>query len=326
MSEYKNLTPKETAERLLTLKNPIVLMHTRPDGDTVGSAAALIKILHRLGIEARYGSKDKIPERLSFLLMGEKKAESLEDGTLIAIDVASAAQLGGYKDYADRVLLTIDHHRVNSPFSDNLTIPDVSSAGEALFSVLLELIEMGKCSLDKELAYPLYASISSDTGGFVFSSATAETYRIAARLIETGIDFADINHRLFYSKSQSQIKAEGFISSKLRSACGGKISYATLSKAEREALMIEGEHFETAIDIVRSAMFSEVAIFVRENDDKTVKASMRSTGLNVAEIAAEFGGGGHIRAAGCTLPADTAEKGAQLLIEKIEKQLKKEEK
>lgn len=317
MREIRNLTAKETAEILLTLKNPIILLHTRPDGDTVGSASALIKMLRKVGIEARYASADKIPDRLSFLLAGEKRAEALDSGELVAIDVASPAQLGAYSNIADKVILTIDHHRVNSPFSDNFTLADASSAGETLFSVLLELTEMNKCELDEEIAYPLYASVSSDTGGFVFSSASADTYRIAAALIETGIDFADINRRLFHSKSPEQIKAEGFIASRLMTASEGKISYATLSKKDRESLGISGEHFETAIDIVRSIRNSEIAIFVRENDDGSIKASMRSVGFNVAEVAAQFGGGGHIRAAGCTLPVNSAEEGAMLLIEKI---------
>ncbi len=317
----KNLTARETAERLLTLKNPVIMMHAHPDGDTVGSAAAFIKILGRLGINAEYASPDKLPDRLAFLLTGEKEAESLEGRELIAIDVASPTQLGSLKEYADKVLLTIDHHKINSPFSDNFTLPDISSAGETLLTVLEELIAMGKCQLDSEIAYPLYAAISSDTGGFVFSSATAETYRRAAVLMETGIDFADINHRLFFSKSKEQIKAEGFVSSKLSTELGGRIAYATLSKAERDGLGLLSEHFETAIDVVRSVIFAEVAVFVRENDDGSIKASIRSTGTDVASIAKSFGGGGHIRAAGCTISADNVDEGAKILLEEIKKSI-----
>lgn len=317
MNGHRSLTPREAAERLLTYTHPVVIMHARPDGDTVGSASALIKILRKLGIPAEYASADPVSERLSFLISGESRAQSLENRELIAIDVASEAQLGSLAKYAESITLTIDHHRINSPFSDNLTLPDASSAGEALFSVLNELTVMGKCKLDSEIAYPIYAAISSDTGGFVFSSASASSYRLAADLIETGIDFADINHRLFHSKSKEQLKAEGFISSNLKSAADGKISYATLSIEDRDLLGLSSEHFETAIDIVRSVIDAEIAVFVRENDDGSVKASMRSTGFNVAAIAAEFGGGGHIRAAGCTLSAKSAEDGAKILIEKI---------
>ncbi len=321
MNPYRNLSAREAAEILKSLKAPVVLMHARPDGDTAGSCAALIKILRALGIEAQYASADKIPDRLAFLLEGEKQAEVLDGRELIAIDVASPSQLGSLSYLADKVILTIDHHRVNSPFSDNLTLPDASSAAEALSAVLDELIKDGKCSLTPEIAHPMYAAISSDTGGFLFSSASAQTYRLAARLIDTGIDFADINHALFHSKSREQLLAEGFISSRIRTAANGKIAYAALSAADRAALSLSGEHFETAIDIIRSLIFSEIALFVRENDDGSIKASLRSTGFDVASVAANFGGGGHIRAAGCTLSANNAEEGAALLVEAIEKRL-----
>ena len=316
-----SLTAREAAEKLLKFKSPVIIMHRRPDGDTVGSAIALIKILKKLGISAEYISDDPISERLLFLTHGEKRAESLINKELVAIDVASASQLGALSEYADKIIFTIDHHRVNSPFSDNFTDPDASSAAEALYQVLDELIKMGKCTLDSEIAYPLYAAISSDTGGFLFSSASAKTYRLAALLIETGIDFADINHRLFHSKSEEQLRAEGFIASKIRTDMDGKIAYATLSADELSKIGLSHEHFETAIDIVRSVIFAEIAVFVRESRDGTIKASIRSTGHNVAEIAAKFGGGGHIRAAGCTLPADSAESGAALLISEIKNTL-----
>ncbi len=322
MKEYKKLTSREAAERLLTYKNPVIIMHAHPDGDTTGSASALIKILRQLGADAEYASADSIPKRLEFVLSGEKKAKSLDGRELIAIDVASPAQLGSLAKYADKISLTIDHHKVNTPFSDNFTVPDVSSAGEVLYYLLSELIDMGKCKLTPEVAYPMYTAISSDTGGFIFSSASPDTYRLAARLMETGIDFADINHRLFHSKSENQLKAEGFIASRIATAAEGKIAYATLSKNDREALGLSSEHFETAIDIVRSVLFAEIAVFVRENDDESVKASIRSTGINVAEVAALFGGGGHVRAAGCNLPTKSASDGAKILIEKLKDILK----
>ncbi len=321
MSKFKKLSAAGAAKILLSLKNPIVVMHARPDGDTMGTASALIKILRRLGTEAEYAVSDTPSDRLAFLMNGEKRAKSLDGHEIIAVDVASPMQLGSLVNYKDKVVLTIDHHRVNTPFSDNLTLPDASSAAEALFSVLRVLIKMGKCALDKEIAYPLYAAVSSDTGGFVFSSATPKTYRLAARLMETGIDFSDINHRLFHSKSRGQLRAEGFISSKIETELDGMLAYATLSKADRSALGLTSEHFETAIDIIRSLSLAKIALFVRENDDGSIKASLRSTGFNVAEVAEQFGGGGHIRAAGCNIEARDALEAASIIIEKIKEQI-----
>jgi phosphoesterase RecJ-like protein len=294
-------------------------MHQRPDGDTVGTCSALLKLFRILGIDAEYACADRIPDRLAFLLEGERASQSPSDREIIAVDVASPSQLGALSPLSESVSLTIDHHAVNLPFSDNLTLPDASSAGEVLYSVIDELIKMGKAELSADLSYPLYASISSDTGGFIFSSATPATYRLAANLMETGIDFSDINRRLFHSKSRKQLNAEGLVASKLQTAMNGKIAYATVSRAERLAADALPEHFETAIDIVRSAELAEIAIFVRENDDGSIKASLRSTGFNVAEIAAQFGGGGHVRAAGCTLKAANADEAVKTLITTIEK-------
>ena len=321
MSDFKKLTAKECAERLLEIKNPTVLMHRRPDGDTVGTAAALIKVFAALGIRAEYACTDNIPERLKFLTKGLTKSKNFEGRELVAVDVAAPEQLGKLIDLHERTRIIIDHHAVGKPFADYYVIPDASSAGETLFEVIEELILMKKLTLTPEIAYPLYAAISSDTGGLIYSSTTAKTYRRVAKLVETGIDFADVNHKLFNSKSESQLRAEGFIASKLTTAANGKIAYATLTKAEREALGISSEHFETAIDVIRSLLGAEVALFVKENDDGTLRASLRSTGIDVARVASLFSGGGHIRASGCSPIADSVADAAEMIITEIEKSL-----
>ena len=318
MTGYKRLTAVECARALLAIENPTVLLHTRPDGDTVGAAAALIESFKAMGKDASYATADEIPERLAFLVEGKRKEESTDGRTLIAIDVASPKQLGKNEDKAGLVSLMLDHHAVGEPFADNYILPEASSAGEVLFTVIEELIGMNAVTLTKEIAYPLYASISSDTGGFIYSSASPDTYRRAAALMETGIDYSDINHRLFNSKSKEQIRAEGFVASALRTAADGKIAYATLTRKDREALGLSAAHFETAIDVVRSLLGARIAIFVRENDDGSIRASMRSTGPNVARVAAALNGGGHVRAAGCSPEAKSAEDAIAVILEKIE--------
>ena len=321
MNDFKKLTAKECALILCETERPTVLMHARPDGDTAGAAAALIEVFRALGKEANYCSADAIPARLEFLLTDKKAAESLEGRTLVAIDVASPKQLGANEHLADRVSLMLDHHAKGEPFADNYILPEASSAGEVLLTVIEELVKMKKLTLTDKIAYPLYASMSSDTGGFIYSSASPDTYRRAAMLMETGIDYPDINHRLFNSKSKEQIAAEGFVASRLGTAECGKIAYATLSKAEREALGLMPVHFETAIDVVRTLLGAEIAIFLRENDDGSYRASLRSTGADVSAVAAELGGGGHKRASGCSPVAKSTDEALALVLGKI-KELK----
>ena len=319
MTDIKMLTPKECAERLLKMDKVAVLTHARPDADTVGTAAALCTALLSLGKDAAILSPDPIPKRLAFLVEKLPLIEELSDRVPVAVDVASRSQLGRLSE--TDVTLTMDHHATSSPFSDHYTVGDASSAAEVVYNVLLELEAISEFRMSHDVAYGLYAAMSSDTGGFIFSSADAKAHRVAASLIECGIDFADINHRLFNSKSEERIKAEGFVGSKIKSALGGRVSYATLSKREREDVGLSLEEFDGSVDVVRALEGAEIAFFVRENEDGSFRASLRSTGFNVSEIAAELGGGGHIRAAGCSPKAESAEAAAELIVEMIKERL-----
>ena len=314
-SNVRPISLSECADAILEVGSAAIVTHIRPDADTVGTAVALCRLLTALGKDAALLPSDTIPERLAFLTEGVKTVTSADGRDVIACDVASAAQLGELYAGLPEVYLTIDHHAVNAPFSRHYTVPTASSAAEVLFEITAELSSRGKLVLTPELAYPLYAAISSDTGGFVFSSASPTTYRVAAALIETGIDFADINHRLFQSKSREQLRAEGFIAEATVSS--GSIAYAVITKADRERLGIGNEHFETAIDIVRSLEGTEIAFTLKELDEGKYRVSLRSTGFNVADVAAKFSGGGHIRAAGCTIVAPSPTAAAETIISAI---------
>ena len=317
MTEYKSLTLGECCDRLLELSRAVVLMHIRPDGDTVGSCAALCKILSAVGCDVTYDCGEPIPERLAFLLSDIEKKPT-EGRVRVAVDIPSRGQLGDV-ELGDGVYLTIDHHEVSFPFSDNFTIGGKSSAGEVIYLVARELCSRGALRMTSSIAESIYAAMSSDTGGFVYSNTDAETYRIAGELVSLGIDHADINRRLFHSKTLSAIKAEGFVAEKMRSALGGRVSYATVSKKERDELSIPFSDFETGVDVVRSLVGAEIAFIIKETDKGEYKVSLRSTGADVASLAGRYNGGGHRRAAGCQVVADSIDEGAKILISEIEK-------
>ncbi len=320
MTEYTKLTAKECAERILEIENPLVLMHARPDGDTVGSAIALCEIFKALGKNPVYLSEDNIPKRLEFLTEKNTLASSFENKDVVAVDIASPKQAGAVLSKLPAPALMIDHHEVGIPFADFYTVPGLSSAGEAVLNVALELEKMGKISLTQKIAYPIYAAISSDTACFRYSSANNRTYEMAALLINTGIDFSDINHKLFNCKLPEQVKAEGFVSSKIKTAFSGKVAYAEISLAERKALELDFEFFETAVDVVRQLFGVEIAFVVKETDAGEFRASLRSIGANVAKIAAELDGGGHVRAAGCSPRAKNTEEASAIILDLIEKE------
>lgn len=318
-TNVRAISLSECVDMLLAVDSVAVATHIRPDGDTVGGSVALCKILTALGKDVRLLLADDLPDRLAFLTEGVALAEGVEGRHVITCDVASPAQLGELYDRVGEVYMSVDHHRVSTPFAPHYTLPDLSSAGEVVLGIASELCRRGLLTLTKDIAYPLYAAISSDTGGFVFSSATAPTYRAAATLIETGIDFSDINHRLFHSKSREQIRAEGLVASRLVS--DGNIAYAIISRRDREGLSLKSEHFDTAIDVVRSLIGVEISFTVKELDDGGYRVSLRSNGFDVARVAASFGGGGHVRASGCTVIAETPEEAAALVLGAIKSRL-----
>ena len=317
--DYKRLSAIECSHLLAKIKNPIVLIHVRPDGDAVGSACALCEIYAQLGRECHFLSADKIPERLRFIPehTGAKIATDTAGFTAIAIDVASPAQLGTLAEKFTDVSLMIDHHAVGEQFADGYIVPEASSASEALLDVALELIDQGVIKMTERLAYAFYTAISSDTGCFAYSNTLPKTHRLAARLIEAGIDSADINHKLFYSKSKSQIKAEGFIAKELKTAFSDKVAYSVITLRDLGDLNLTYEDFETAIDVVRSVNGTEVAFVAKETESGKYKISLRSTGANVAELAKELGGGGHLRAAGCSVHASSVGEVVDLMLSKL---------
>lgn len=312
----KALSVSECAEHILAAKNPTVVMHVRPDGDTVGTGAALIEIFEALGKKASYACADPIPERLAFLLEGKEIARVITD-EIFCVDVASVGQLGSLADTLPVPTLVIDHHETNSPFAPHLTLPDASSAGEVLYSVYSELLSLGALSPSVRIAEKIYAAISSDTGCFCFANAGAKTHKIAADLISLGVDSAKINHLLHHSKSHAQILAEGYAAVRMNLSEDGKIASLTLGTDEVAALGLGISDFDSVVDVLRSLRGVEIAAVIKEIDAGVYKASLRSTGVRVCEVAASFGGGGHALAAGCTIPASSIEEAEDELLSRL---------
>lgn len=314
------LSAEECADRLVEINEPLILTHRRPDGDTLASAVALGLVFEQLGKVPHYACADPIPERLAFI-MGERKLEDYKEGyTPVSIDVASYDQLGSLGEGLPEVVLMIDHHGKSTPFAPCYSVPETSSAAEVLFDVIEVLEKRGLVSLDKALCEALYTAISSDTGCFRFSNAGKRVHELAARLIEFGIDFADINHRLFDSKTREQIKAESFIGSRISFADGGRIAYSALCKKDLSELGLTMESFDTAIDVIRSVLGVQIAFIIKERAEGDYRVSLRSVAPGMDRIAAEFGGGGHSRAAGCSIKADSPENAAGIILAAIEAQ------
>ena len=322
---YRALTKEETLGVLLSLKAPAIFIHARPDGDCVGSAAALAHLFALLGERATVCTHHEIPDRLKFLTEGISVADA---GTVpsscqsaVAVDVASPAQLSSL-DGKMKIALRIDHHEKDTPYADAYVLPRAAATGEIILSLALALEAKGKIeTLPMPMLNALYAAIASDTGGFRQSNTTKETHTCAAYLHEKGVDATAICRALFECKTREDLRAEQIVLANLREEVGGRIvyTYVTNEILLKEKLPIDC--FETAVDIARSLQTAEIACALKQTDTGTFRVSLRSVSADVASVAAHFGGGGHLRAAGCTLHETTVEDAWRALLPELEKAL-----
>lgn len=305
-TEYRALSRAEVLAELSRPQPTLILFHARPDGDAVGSAFALSLWLGKRGSPAYCLCADEVPSRLRFLIEGLQKSVlatsvpvSFEHARVITVDSASPAQLGSlYELYGARISLMIDHHAKGTVYADHW-IEHKAATGEMIYDLIAESGD----GISKECASLIYAAISTDTGGFRYSNTTPETHLRAAALLEGGVDAADLNHRLLELKSYRLLLSEKLALERLHLVREGRVAIITFPYALKQKHALLDEHLETLVDVARSLEGVEIAVAIRQPSEAPVfRASMRaSVDFDVSAVCADFGGGGHPRAAGATL-------------------------
>ena len=328
MSEFQSLSFEELLPRLSTPTDTLVLFHRNPDADAVGSAFALKKVLADLGSRTFCVCESEIPARLGFLTDGLEQKSVLpeaipadfEVGRIVSVDTASPAQLGAlYELYGGQIDLMIDHHGMGEPYADHYIRPDAAATGEIMFDLVKQLATDGLVTITDELCVALYGAISADTGCFRFQNVTPDTHLRAAELMASGIDCAEINHRLFDSFSLEQLRARAAGISNLQLFADGAVAVITFPYALKVALGLEDCHLDTLVDVARSLSGVKVAVCIRQPGTEGVfRVSMRSAcDCDVSAICATFGGGGHQKAAGCTITAADMDEAIRKLVAEI---------
>lgn len=323
----KTLTLSEITARLGALRRAVILFHVRPDGDCVGSAFALRRTLELCGADVWCVCAHRVPPRLAFLaveqpaVLPEALPERFADAPVITVDTASQGQMGdAAAAFLPRVELMIDHHGTGEPYADHYICPEASSTGEVLLPILRELL--GDRPIDGTVSSRLFAAISSDTGCFKFSNATAAAHRAVAELMEGDMEIPadEINRLLFDRKTAAVLTAEKIALSNLQIFCEGRVAVTAITAAQRTAAGLLAEDTDTMIDAIRVLDGVEIAATLKEQEPRQGephlwRCSLRSTGTDVAAIAAKFGGGGHCRAAGCSVEGDTVEDAIERLVQ-----------
>ena len=299
------MTTAEAARLLLGWDELLLLTHVRPDGDTVGSAAALCQALRDRGKTAYLLPNPELTATYAPYAAPYAAPEGFVPRHVVSVDIAALSLLPeNARPYQDRIDLAIDHHPSQEFFARETCLEAESAAcGEIVYNIITRLTPV-----TPDIALPLYVAVSTDTGCFVYSNTTARTHRIAAALMDCGIDAAPVNKALFRTKSRTRLAMEAWMAEwaeyydhdrmvvmqiPLSLCLDYKATEADVEELSSLAALVEG---------------TDCGVTLRELKDGRVKISLR-TGprVNATEVCALLGGGGHAAAAGATLHGTLSE-------------------
>lgn len=303
------MTRQEFARTLTSFINRyerfVLSGHIRPDGDSVGSCGALALALQAMGKEVWIcmdGDAGRYTELLTPLpIMTEEEVRTVGNFAFIMLDCCEPGRTGKAEEFIMRAQgsLCIDHHVTSKEYADfNYVEAETTSVSEVLYFLMKE----AEIPITKEMAEALFMGVAFDTGGFRHSSTTADTYRMAADLVEKGANQTKIMNALFHTRKFSEARG---LSMAIRKAklYDGCIIMSCLSQGDFFKIAANISDTDGVVGDLVEIREAEVAVFMRENEDGSIRVNMRSKKIvDVARIAALFGGGGHVKAAGCTLP------------------------
>lgn len=295
----KTLTIPEIAAFLLHEDNYLILTHRRPDGDTIGCAAALCRGLRSLGKRAAILENPQFTPRFRPYLDGLTVEAVAEGSCIVAVDIASE-QLLPYNavDYVNQVALLIDHHGRNSAYAKTGYVnQNAAACGE----LIMELLQAMQVSADSAIAEAIYLAVSTDTGCFRYSNTTANTLRTAARCKELGADTFAINQAMFLTKRMARLRLEAYLTESTAFFANGLVAISCLPDEKRQELALTEDDIDDISGFGREISGVEIGVMIR-NERGDGKISVRtSPNYDASAICALLGGGGHKAAAGATV-------------------------
>jgi phosphoesterase RecJ-like protein len=293
------LTVQETASYLRTLDDVLLLTHVRPDGDTVGSAAALCRALRDMGKTAYLLPNPEITATYEPYAAPYWAPEGFAPAHVVSVDIAALNLLpDNAAVYAPRIELAIDHHGSHGFFAARTCLDaDAAACGEIVHDIIALLT-----AVTPDIALPLYVAIATDTGCFVYSNTTARTHRIAAALLDTGIDAAPVNKALFRTKSRTRLAMESRMTADMTLFDHDRVVVMTIPLSLRQELHATEADIEELSSLAALVEGSDCGVTLRELRPGVVKISLR-TGprVDASAVCQRLGGGGHKAAAGATV-------------------------
>lgn len=297
---------EKTENIIKTAKKILIISHINPDGDALGSTCGLYQMIYnRFKKRADLCALTYLSPVYKFLPNIEYAKSSYDKSLVydlvITVDVAALDRLGDMRILFEKAKTTIniDHHKTNNNFGDyNYVMPNASSAGEVLY----KLFKNSGWKIDKNTADCLYTAILTDTGGFRFDNTTEDVFLAVADLVEAGANPNEIYTNCYELKSKSYVMFQNYCVNKAQFLDDDKIAYMTIYKRDLERFNAKDDYTEGLAETLRAIVTTDISFVAKEVEpDKVCKISMRSKKFDVSKICMAFGGGGHARAAGCTI-------------------------
>lgn len=299
---------EEAADLLKKAQRILITTHVNPDGDAIGASLALYAYLKEQGKETAVFIDDDLPRNLSFLpnyaAVRRPDGKDWAPELLVVLDT-DPERIGAVINCAPKAkMLNIDHHIANNEQADYLYLAKRSATAEMIFEILEHL----GAAFSLSIALPLYTGLVTDTGFFRYSNTTPLTMRAGGQMLEAGVEPHMVSEALEV-RSLASMKGQAAALERMELFAAGKAAGMFLEKEFVDKL----DSTEGFIDLIRVIESVEVAVLVKCVEEGICRVSMRSKGVDVNAVAMQFGGGGHIRAAGCTLKMTLAEAKAALL-------------
>ena len=302
----KTLTRNETARFLMEHDNFTILSHRRPDGDTIGSTAALCLGLRQLGKRAHVLYNAEVSQRFAWLHEGLTR-EGVEEGDiLVSVDVASPGMLPkAFQHLLGKIRLRIDHHASATSFTD-MELVDGGSASCA--EVVWDVLEIMGVTMDKAIGEAVYVGTSTDTGCFRYANTNAHTFAVAAKCAAAQARIYELNQELFETNTLGRLRMQAWIVDHMQLLRGGEMAICAIPKAVEESIGVTEDDMDNISSFPRTVAGVCMAATLRETTDGDVKMSVRAVpGYDATLVAARFGGGGHKGAAGASVKKPLAE-------------------
>jgi len=303
-------------EKIKSAQSIAVVGHINEDPDSIGSCFAFAHMMHKMGKTATVYMSAEPEKRFAFMgsdyevYSGVAKKYDL----CVVLDCGDLERLGERKAIFEKAesTISIDHHHTNTYFADeNYVDGGASATAEILCGLFREM----KMQLDTEAAKQLYTALSSDTGGFKFSNVSPHTMREAADLLEFDFNHSEIARLLYDSDTFEEIRFKAAVMESINAYENGKICVVAISDQMIKKSGISKEQIPNVVDIPRRVAGCEIAIALKIKEDE-IRANLRSNGnSDVSKVALKFGGGGHIKAAGCCVKTTDLAQAEKLIVE-----------